>query len=388
MIKVSRGTRRVLKAHRNVLMAKSNVVAVGVGEETVDGKKTGREAVICFVQKKMPLETISAQDIVPQALDDGGSPVATDVVEIGLVKALAVADHRRKHRPIVPGISVGHYKITAGTLGLIVEKDGEAHILSNNHVLADSNHAALGDKIYQPGPYDGGNTTSEVAVLSHFVPIHFDTTSENLVDCALARINTAVVVPPPEPPVDEPPVTPPAPGDSSGRKWCPLTRAFIAVGNAASKALGSGVRVQAYRVDSQNTVTVNGDQVNSDPLVDALEPISFTNEVLDMGAISGDVNYIVDVGDMVQKSGRTTGFTQDEIIATDVTVDVDYGADGTARFTNQLLAGSMSQGGDSGSVIFNENKDVVGLLFAGSDTVTIFCPIEAVFTKLGITRIL
>lgn len=59
------------------------------------------------------------------------------------------------------------------------------YILSNNHVLANSNEADLGDPIYQPGPYDGGGPGDTIAQLSAFVPIDF-TGGSNKVDCALA----------------------------------------------------------------------------------------------------------------------------------------------------------------------------------------------------------
>jgi hypothetical protein len=56
-----------------------------------------------------------------------------------------------------------------------------------------------------------------------------------------------------------------------------------------------------------------------------------------------------------------------------------------AIFKDQLLAGPMSQGGDSGSAVVDENNQLVGLLFAGSDSTTIFNRIEHVFSTLGVT---
>lgn len=69
-----------------------------------------------------------------------------------------------------------------------------------------------------------------------------------------------------------------------------------------------------------------------------------------------------------------------------MTVDVQYGAGQVARFTDQLLAGAMSQGGDSGSAVLNGENRLVGLLFAGSDVTTIINRIEHVFSALGVTR--
>jgi hypothetical protein len=89
------------------------------------------------------------------------------------------------------------------------------------------------------------------------------------------------------------------------------------------------------------------------------------------------------LGTAVQKSGRTTGYTTGTIQQIDVTVNVNYGGP-VATFTGQLMAGAMSQGGDSGSAVLDLSKRVVGLLFAGSTTTTILNPIQFVLDALGI----
>jgi hypothetical protein len=86
----------------------------------------------------------------------------------------------------------------------------------------------------------------------------------------------------------------------------------------------------------------------------------------------------------VQKSGRTTGHTTDQINQLDVTVSVSYGGTNIAVFKNQLMAGLMSQGGDSGSAVLDMNKQVVGLLFAGSTSTTILNPIQFVLDALQV----
>ncbi len=92
-----------------------------------------------------------------------------------------------RQRPLLIGISIGHYKITAGTLGCFAQmrSDGSARILSNNHVLANENQAKKGDAIIQPGQFDGGKKdTDTVAALDRFVRLLTD--KPNSVDCALA----------------------------------------------------------------------------------------------------------------------------------------------------------------------------------------------------------
>jgi hypothetical protein len=95
--------------------------------------------------------------------------------------------------PVCAGTSVGHYKITAGTIGAIVKDNitGKKAILSNNHVLAcssaiNSPHASQGDPIYQPGVFDGGSSVNKIATLTRWVPL--DPSEGNIVDCALAEL--------------------------------------------------------------------------------------------------------------------------------------------------------------------------------------------------------
>lgn len=322
-----------LKAHTPKLHKLRNVVATGVGYKVIRGKQLGEPAIICSVVKKLPAASLAQSDIVPSVIDG----VATDVVEVGHIRALSRTVRRR---PCPGGMSIGHYAITAGTLGCLVNKDGRQVILSNNHVLANSNAAQIGDAILQPGPVDGGRTNDRIATLLDFIPINFDM---------------------PEPPSD-----------------CKFARAVIAAFNLGCKAIGSKTR---YRVVRPKAAGQN--------LVDAaialpLDPAEVVDEILDIGTIQGVA--VANLGDTVKKSGRTTGFTTGTILQTDVTVDVSYGAGQVARFTDQLMAGAMSAGGDSGSALLNEHDELVGLLFAGSDSTTIFNHIDNVFLELGVTR--
>jgi hypothetical protein len=123
-------------------------------------------------------------------------------------------------------------------------------------------------------------------------------------------------------------------------------------------------------------------------LVDAalarpLEERDVSPEILEIGLVAG-LGW-GGLGQAVQKSGRTTGLTRGRIEQTDVTVNVQYGPGLVARFTDQLLAGAMSQGGDSGSAVLDDERRLVGLLFAGSETTTVVNRIEHVFSALGVT---
>lgn len=97
------------------------------------------------------------------------------------------------NRPTVLGCSVGHRKVTAGTLGGFVKRRNggkEVHILSNNHVLANENSAALGDMILQPGHLDGGRVRDRIATLVRFRRLL--RSKANDVDCAIAEIDEEV----------------------------------------------------------------------------------------------------------------------------------------------------------------------------------------------------
>jgi hypothetical protein len=91
------------------------------------------------------------------------------------------------------------------------------------------------------------------------------------------------------------------------------------------------------------------------------------------------------IGQAVQKYGRTTGLTQGTIQGLNATIGVSYGSGHVAYFRNQIMItpGSFSAGGDSGSLIVTDDEDCnpVGLLFAGSNTETYANPIDLVLAE-------
>jgi hypothetical protein len=174
----------------------------------------------------------------------------------------------------------------------------ERLILSNNHVLANSNDASPGDAILQPGPADGGSTNlDQIATLERFIKIDFGT----------------------------------SPGD------CSLANSYVSLGNAISRLLGSSHRLDTYRSNPQATNLV--DAALARPLNDA----DVLDEILEIGTISGTTEAFL--GMPVRKSGRTTGFTTGQIAVLNSTVSVSHGVGKTATFQNLLVAGPMSQGG-------------------------------------------
>lgn len=155
-----------------------NIVGWAVGEKSTCGRYTGDMAVKVYVVEKASSSKIDKAAKVPSEI--GGYP--TDVEETGEIKADVFTG---RYRPAPGGSSVGHPEITAGTLGcLVVRNNRKLCILSNNHVLANSNDANIGDNILQPGPLDGGrNPADRIGILEAFVRIDF--TGPNAIDGAL-----------------------------------------------------------------------------------------------------------------------------------------------------------------------------------------------------------
>ncbi|VUT25714.1 MAG: hypothetical protein MASP_01126 [Candidatus Methanolliviera sp. GoM_asphalt] len=290
-----------------VLTQVSNIIGVGIGEKTTKGVE-GKLGIIVSVIKKLSKDELEKKRIIPESIEG----VKTDVIETGVISAPPTAipseglyNRVKRIKPAPPGCSIGHYKITCGTFGCVVKnKRGGEFILSNNHVLANENDAEIGDDIFQPGPYDGGESPKDkIGELDRFIPISFD--EPNYVDCAIAK---------PEP----------------LRTYRDLSPFIIGIGL---------------------------------PRRETVEP---------------------KLGMRLIKSGRTTGITRETIKQTDLTVRIQYSNNRSATFDNQIMAGYMSQGGDSGSLVLTNDKRPVGLLFAGSPYSTIINPIEAVLRSLDV----
>lgn len=172
--------------HEVELLALPNVVGVAASPKMVNGKPTKQWSLTVLVEKKEAPGKLAKAGLVPGTIDG----VVTDVIEVGKPEALVFNAHVR---PALPGFSLGHHDITAGTFGCVVQDlrkaGGDDHlILSNNHVLANTNRGKSGDLILQPGPFDGGVYPADgIATLDRFEPIVFGRNGLNLVDAAVAR---------------------------------------------------------------------------------------------------------------------------------------------------------------------------------------------------------
>jgi hypothetical protein len=69
----------VKQVHEEELMAKANVVGVGIGFLQKGGTRTGTVALVVMVKQKVPLSQLAPEDVVPNEIE--GVPV--DVQEVG-----------------------------------------------------------------------------------------------------------------------------------------------------------------------------------------------------------------------------------------------------------------------------------------------------------------
>ena len=298
------------------LLVLENVVGVGTSLKMRAGKPTKQWCLAVLVERKLPLTEVPKESQVPGNVEG----VPTDVIEVGKLEPLVF---NARVRPALPGYSIGHHNITAGTFGCLVrdirrcccnlenqcgctptreECPGDYLILSNNHVLANSNQGKPGDLILQPGPFDGGVYPADgMATLERFEPIV--SRRYNLVDAAVAK--------------------------------------------------------PTY---SRNVIA------------------SIIGLIMPRG-----VDQVAFFGTPVVKAGRTTQVTIGFVLAVNATVAVNYGFPiGIAEFRHQIITTAMAAGGDSGSLLMDFNLNAVGLLFAGSPFVTIHNHIADIETALGV----
>lgn len=295
------------------LMRDPNVVGVGVGFKKVDGTATDRVGLTILVATKLPAHMLSVQRMLPTTVDvGGGRMVPTDVVETGMFVQHA---NTQRLRPAQPGTSLGNVQISAGTYGTMVvdNNSGDRVILSNNHVLAANNQAAIGSTIVQPGSFDGGTSPDDrIATLTRFVRITTGAEAPNRVDAAIATPTSADLIS--ATPLDG------VPAPSSG---------YPAVG-----------------------LLWGGNQSRSN-----FSPIGHVLQELDVAMPSVDSTLEPSLGLAVQKTGRTTNRTTGTIQEIHATLRVyieELHAE--AYFRDQFTTDAMSAGGDSGSVAVTNNR--------------------------------
>jgi hypothetical protein len=202
-----------------------------------------------------------------------------------------------------------------GTLGsLVQDANGAKYLLSNNHVLARSDHGTVGDSIVQPGLIDNNCTPN---------------------------------------------------GDGPGTTPVATLTGWPALSSAQTNVDAAIAQVQSGAVDAAGSILELGARQADGTLAAAPPGVSSTAGKGEAAALQL----------AVAKSGRTTGLTCGSVSALSLDVSVDYFQDCaeskpylTKSFTNQIAitGNQFFDAGDSGSLVVDTaNAEPVGLFFAG-----------------------
>ena len=317
--------RPVKDSAEDQFLARPGVVGVDIGEKYSDGKPTGELSIVVYVTEKKAKDALSTKEVIPKTVDG----VKTDVQE--LVIELQVAAHRLEADAQVDATAYTtlHGGISMGPSRSIYMTPPEVPA-AGNYVFVGTLGAMVRDR-----------ASGATMALTNF--------HVACVDDGWAVGNRMV-----------------QPGRPDG-------------GNPATQEFGNLTRAQLTENTDGAVVTV-----------DTGHAWDYTVEGI--GDVAGTATATN--GMAVQKRGRTTEHTFGTVGSTDATLSIDYG-DGlgvrTLRHqirvdTDTARSARFSDQGDSGSVVMDMNRNVVGLLFAGStDGSTTFAnPIAVALNELGV----
>lgn len=297
----------VKEANESGLLRKRNVNAVGIGRKRTGGSLTDELAIVVFVDKK---EDVPAKERVPATIDG----VKTDVVE----RRIVPLQHWVRLEDLEPHVDATNYHVLRGGMSI-----GPCRA-----IFIDATDAACRGL---PGP---GNYLF-VGTLG--VPVRDRSTGD---DMLLSNHHVMCV--------DD--------GWNVGDTMAQPSR--VDGGNCP------------VDVVAELTRAALNDRV--DAAVARRTARSSTCEIIDIGAVNGRANATI--GMAVRKRGRTTELTHGTVDVVNLTVNVPYcDGFGTVTLTNQIgidvdtaQSTVFGLGGDSGSVVVNDARRVVGLFFAGT----------------------
>ncbi|PGM69897.1 hypothetical protein CN952_21785 [Bacillus cereus] len=323
-----RSIQKIKNEVEDKLLEFNNIVGVGIGIKYIKGKPTGIPSIITLVNQKLPENQLESTQIVPKDIKG----IQTDVVEVGYIFAgtygtTDIEDQALKERvrPVKGGYSVGHKDITAGTIGTCVYD-----------VLSESS-------VYPP--IHGVGIPSRYYILSN---------NHVLANCNDASIGDPILQPGP------------SDGGTDPKDRIATLSRFVPI-----------VFAPQVPLEKHNNIV--------DAAIAEGEFYNLDREVYWTGNIRGwRPKEKVTVGLKVTKTGRSTNKSFGIINTVNATVDINYSGGRIARFRNQILITRMSNPGDSGSLISTIDNIAVGLLYAGSDSVTVACHIEDVRSLLKI----
>lgn len=227
-------------------------------------------------------------------------------------------------RPLIGGISVGHWEITAGTLGMFVkDTSNNIYIMSNNHVLAAINKGKPGDPVLQPGPYD--------------LHVNLSKYSVNEVEY--------------------------------------LYKPYV-VGHLSAYV---PLKFQCWFAKRYNEVDVAIAKVDPD--------VAWKNELLGIGSITGVNDPVLNlaVKKSGRTTGVTMGRIIDTDATIEVWYEDKVALFDHVIVIQPALNTSFTEPGDSGSIVVNENNEAVAEIFAGGSGYGIAFPVKKALQALGVT---
>jgi len=309
------------------IKGKKNVVGYSkkLRKRIKDRREVEEEVIRIYVSKKVDPAALDLKDLIPRMIDG----IPTDVVEIGEMKALNLHPlaHVTRVRPLVAGVSIGNWAITAGTLGWFFKDErGREMLGSNAHVFAEDplKSNSLEKRIVQPGRYDQGQVPDDIVGRYHWhKPL--------------------------------------------GGSECPLSIAVATILNGISSILGRRTRFELALTEKAKI-----DFAVAEPTVD-FELELYTAEkwegFVGLGFAGSDqasffckAEHIraagwtpidktieaVNVDETIHKIGRTTEYTSGRVIDDSAYGRVNYGDLNYVEFDDVILTTAMLEGGDSG----------------------------------------
>lgn len=432
-----------MKKDHEKLFALPGVIGFGYGKKEIENNPTGTEAVIVFVEKKLPRVQLQDEECVPCSLDG----MVTDVIEVG--KVTAQKDERKIEIPtyevyyqvlfslVSQGIikketmdtlleflnnldadlekitqikkrlaefDLNSYKRAALSLKDLLEFVSLLRADINNLRILKSTAATLNTAYYKNTVKALANFAGKLALLERILSkLKILEKAEKLWNRFRHNsINRTAMI------------RPALPGVSIGHYQGgagtfgavvydqetdePLilsnnhVLANTSMTDRDRAEIGDSIMQPAVMDTKSKELGVLARYVHLNPypspnLVDCAlaKPLNnqdISPEILDIGIVAGVCEPVV--GMPLKKSGRTTGYTTGKIRALNATIDVNYGNGEKIRFEKQIIASPMSAPGDSGSLVLNTENKAVGLLFAGSNLSTVINPIYSVLELLGV----
>lgn len=320
---------------RRTLRAIPGVVHVGFGYKQKAGVTTQQLCFRVYVREKKPLSAIPASEVIPSEL----LGIPTDVLIVPASSKLASCENVASYSPLVGGIGIADMKqflagtgdLHMGTLGFFATANGASGrdnivLLTNNHVFANAG-GVNGDRVYQPRltetasgdvvmpPPDAQHpigTIDNIGQQGQYAYTYDGDTAAGsyYVDCATAKIDTCF------------------------SSWCNCNCGVSFANSILGLAIGGSDAIEGVqRVRSQDL------------------PSGGTYPVTKVGRTTGRT-----VGKIVDAAGTTTDSSS--VDQTDVLLIENVGPNcgGGTVFADH---------GDSGSVIVNDDRKIVGLLYGG-----------------------